>query len=175
MANRQVRTVRLLAAPSRPSGGFTLIELLVVVVIMAIAGAMVVPMMVGLGGMEAMSAARMIATDLEYAQNVAITSQTAVTVTFDPAAESYELTNASGVLKHPMRKSNDYVVDFRSQDEFEQVDIVSANFEGLQSVSFDELGSPDHSGQVTVRGGSEMYRVDVAPVTGTVAVTNLGS
>ena len=80
--------------------------------ILAIVGAMVVPVMSGMGTVEAMSAARIIATDIEYAQNVAITSQTPVTVQFDVSTESYEVSNASGLLKHPMTNS-DYLVSFR--------------------------------------------------------------
>ena len=154
--------------------GFTLVEILVVLVIVAIAGAMVVPMFFGLGGMEAMSAARIIASDLQYAQNVAVTSQTQVAVAFNLASDSYELSNTSGPLKHPMTNA-DYLVDMRSQHGFEQLDIVSVSFEGSTTVTFDELGSPDNGGSITVRGGSEVYRIDVSPVTGTVTVTTVGS
>jgi len=146
----------------------------VVVVILAIAGAMVVPVMSGMGTVEAMSAARIIATDVEYAQNVAITSQTPVTVQFDAGAESYQVSNASGLLKHPMTNS-DYLVSFRSRDEFERVDVVSVSFGGTQAVTFDELGSPDNGGFVTVQGGAEVYRIDVSSVTGTITVTRPGS
>jgi len=150
--------------------GFTLVEILVVLVILAIAGAMVMPMFFGLGGMEAMSAARIIASDLQYAQNVAVTSQTSVTVEFNLGADSYGLSNASGLLKHPMTNA-DYLVDLRSQHGFDHLDIVSASFDGGYQVTFDELGSPDNGGVITVQGGPEVYRIDVAPVTGTVTVT----
>lgn len=151
------------------SGGFTLIELLVVVVLLAITGAMVVPMFFGMGGVQAMSASRVIASDLQYAQNVAVTSQEPVTVTFNTTGETYQLSNASGPLKHPMTNA-DYLVDLRGQDGFDQLNIVSASFQGSASVTFDELGSPDNGGSVTLQGGSEVYQVAVAPVTGTVTV-----
>jgi hypothetical protein len=70
---------------------------------------------------------------------------------------------------------SDYVVDLRTKNDFQQLDIVSASFEGGESVTFDELGSPDHGGSVTVRGGPDSYRIDVAAVTGTMTVTPLGS
>jgi len=155
--------------------GVTMIELMVVVVILAIVAAMTVPLFVGASDMEAVSAARVVSTDLQYAQNVAITSQSPVKVTFDPANETYDLySNASGPLKHPMTKA-DYVVDFGSQSDFSHVDIVSASFGGSKVVTFDELGSPDNGGSVTIRSGAEIYRIDVAPVTGTVTVTSLAS
>jgi len=156
------------------SCAFTLLELLVVVVIMAIVGTMVVPFLSGMGTMEAMSAARIISTDLEYAQNVAITTQVPVTVQFNLAADSYDISNASGPLKHPMTNA-DYLVDLRSQNDFERLDIVSASFAGSQSVTFDELGSPDNGGFVTVQGGPDVYRIDVSPVTGTITVAKAGS
>jgi prepilin-type N-terminal cleavage/methylation domain-containing protein len=162
------------AMQSRPARAFTLLELLVVLVIMAIVGAMVVPLVSGMGAMEAMSAARIISTDLEYAQNVAITSQVPVTVQFNLGADSYGISNASGPLKHPITHA-DYLVDLRSQHDFDRLDIVSASFAGSQSVTFDELGSPDNGGFVTVQGGPDVYRVDVSPVTGTIAVTRVGS
>lgn len=158
---------------SDSSAGFTLVEVLVVVVILALLAAVVVPLAAGGSGMQAVSAARIIASDLQYAQNVAITSQTAITVHFDPASDSYDVSNASGPLNHPMTHS-DYVVDLRAQHGFDQLDIVTAYFEGSQNVVFDELGSPDHGGYVTVQAGPEAYRIDVAPVTGTVTVTASG-
>ena len=158
-----------------PAKGFTLIEVLVVVVILAITGAVVVPLMMGTGDVEAISAARVISADLQYAQNVAITKQDIVTVAFDTGAESYDLSsNASGTLKHPMTNL-DYVVNFSSQESLGRVDVVSADFAGSASVAFDELGSPDSGGSVTVQVGPHVYRVDVAPVTGAVTVTPVGS
>ena len=148
---------------------FTLLELMVVVVIMAIMGAMIVPMIAGAGEMQALSAARIIATDIQYAQNVAITMQTPVTVQFDASADKYTLSNASGPLKHPMT-NKDYVVDFQTREDFEQLNIATVSFDGDASLVFDELGSPDAGGSVTVLGGSQMYRIDVTSVTGTVNV-----
>jgi len=148
---------------------FTLLELMVVVVIMAITGAMIVPMIAGAGEMQALSAARIIATDIQYAQNVAITMQTPVTVQFDASDDKYTLSNASGPLKHPMT-NKDYVVDFQTRGDFDQLDLASVSFDGGDSLVFDELGSPDAGGSVTVLGGSQMYRIDVTSVTGTVNV-----
>jgi Tfp pilus assembly protein FimT len=150
------------------------VELLVVIVILAIAGLAVIPMISSTGDLQAVSAARIITTDLQYAQNVAITTQELIEVTFDPAADKYDLVSkTSGVLKHPMTK-NDYVTSFQGQKNFDQVDIVSASFGGSAKVTFDELGSPDNGGSVTVRAGPTVHRVDVAPITGLVTVTQTG-
>ena len=154
--------------------GFTLIEILVVLVIMAIAAAIIVPSAAGTDDVRASSAAKLIAMDLEYAQSIAVTHQDPVTVTFSPDGESYSLTNASGALVHPMSKST-YATDFKTLDGFEDVDVVSAGFAGGQAIAFDELGTPDNGGDVTVQVGPHAYQISVGPATGKVSVSRLGS
>jgi len=155
-----------------PAEAFTLLEILVVVVILAIAAAIVVPAFSS-SSLQAVSAARMITADLQYAQNVAITSQGPVTVTFDPADNSYSLSNASGLLIHPMNKGA-YSIDFGSQSGFGQLGIVSASFGGTSAVTFDELGAPDSSGNVAVQAGASAYVINVAGITGRVTVAAVG-
>jgi len=159
---------------SSSSFGFTLVEILVVLVILAIAAAIIVANTTGTEDVRASSAAKMIAMDLEYAQSMAITHQDPVTVTFDPDAESYSLTNASGALTHPTSKS-EYATDFTTLDGLENVDIVSASFGGGQAVVFDELGTPDNGGSVTVQVGAHAYQISVSAATGKVTVNRLGS
>jgi len=159
--------------PRSPSG-FTLTELILVLAILAIMAALVIPLSVGTSDFQAVSAARMIAADLEYAQNTAITSQTPVTVTFDSSGESYSLSNESGLLIHPISKSA-YTISFLSREGFEKLDVVSSDFGGGSSVTFDELGAPDNAGVVVLQAGAHTYRVEVAAATGRVTVTSDGS
>ena len=177
MARPQTNPASNRRPASKNVQAFTLVELLVVVLIMAIAGAMIIPMMTGTGEMQALSAARMIATDIQYAQSYAITNQLDVTVQFNPAIDRYTLsnTNTGGTLHHPMT-GKDYIVDFRTQDGFDRLDLGPASFvvgngnNDPNSVVFDELGSPSGGGSVIVLGGSQTYRIDVTSVTGTVSV-----
>ena len=154
--------------------GFTLVEILVVVVLMAIAAAMIMASAAGTEDVRASSAAKMIAMDLEYAQNMAITHQDPVTVTFSPGGESYSLTNASGALIHPMSKSA-YIRNFTALDGLEDVDVVSAVFAGVQTVVFDELGTPDNGGGVTVLVGQHAYQISVGAATGKVSASRVES
>jgi len=147
---------------------------MVVIMILAIVGAVVIPQAIGTKDLQVMSAARMFATDLQYAQDTAITSQVPITVTIDTNAESYALSNASGTLEHPITKS-DYVVDFAARKGFESVDVVSTDFGGSHTIAFDEMGSPDNAGTITLRAGSHVYRVTVAAATGKVTVIASGS
>lgn len=158
---------------SKGSFGFTLLELLVVLLVLAIVAAVAIPMAVGTGDMQAVSAARMISADLQYAQNVAITTQQPVTVTFDVSGESYSLSNASGTLIHPMTKEA-YIVGFKSRGGFTGLDLVSANFGGSPWVGFDELGAPNSSGSISLRSGPHVYSISVATATGRVTVTAAG-
>ena len=64
-----------------------------------------------------------------------------------------------------------YEVDFPSREDLDDVEIVSANFGGDASVAFDDLGSADSAGSVTIQSGSHQYRIDVAYATGKVTVT----
>jgi len=159
---------------SNKRSAFTLLELMVVVLILAIAAAVAIPYAVSTSDLQVISAARMLAADLQYAQNTAITSQTPITVSFNVNAESYTLSNASGALIHPITKEA-YVVNFALQKGFDKLDISSVSFGGSANVAFDELGSPDNAGSVTLQAGPHVYRVDVAAATGRVTVTALGS
>ena len=156
-------------SPDSPAG-FTLVEILVVVVILAIAAAVVVPHILDTGDFQAVAAARLVACDLQYAQNVAITSQVPVTVTFDVSGNSYTLSNASGPLIHPMSKTA-YTADFDTAGGFEQFNVLSASFGGTAAVTFDELGTPSSPGTITLQAGPYMYVISVAAATGRVSVT----
>ena len=153
--------------------GYSLAEILVVVAVIAIAAAVIIPSAVSTDDFQVVSAARMITADLQYALDEAITTQNSVTVAFYPANESYGLSNASGALIHPMTKSA-YSVDFRSQRGFSGLDIISADFDGNASVTFDELGAPDNAGTVTIQAGPHLYRIEVAAATGKVTVVASG-
>jgi len=144
---------------------------MLVVLIVGIIAAMVIPSALNTADLQALSAARMLATDLQYAQDTAITSQTPVTVTVNPNAESYFLSNASGTLIHPITKGA-YVVDFRSMQGFTAVNVVSANFGGTGQVSFDEVGTPSQAGSVVIQGGPSVYTVTVSAVTGRVTASS---
>jgi Tfp pilus assembly protein FimT len=159
--------------PTSAPGAFTLAELIVVLVVVALVAAMVVPYATT-GDSQAVSSARMAASDLQYAQSLAVTSQLPVTVTYNAAGRSYTLSNQSGTLNHPMT-GKPYVVSYGATRGYESVSIVSAAFGAGSTVTFDSTGAPDNAGSVTLRAGASAYRLDVAAATGNVTVTRLGS
>jgi len=156
----------------RFAGAFTLAELIVVLIVVAITAALVVPYASSTDS-QAVSAARLAACDLQYAQSLAITMQAPVTVTYSTAARTYTLSNASGTLNHPMT-GKPYVVGYGTTRGYESVSIVSAAFSAGSSVTFDATGAPDNAGSVTLRAGTSVYRLAVAAATGNVTVTRVG-
>jgi len=149
--------------------GVTLVELLVVLVILAIAAAVVVPRMVAAGDFQAMSAARILVADLQYAQDSAVTTQQEIIVEFSEDGLSYTLSNESGPLIHPMSKTG-YTMNFAAMRGYGSVRLDADFGTGGRTVSYDVTGSPSTGGTVLVKAGSRQYVVTVAAATGQVTV-----
>lgn len=157
--------------PHAVGAGYTLIEIMMVVAILAIVAAIVIPQAVEGSDLQALSAARTVVSDLEYARDLSISLAQPITVAFDTAAESYRLTNASQDIVHPITKAPAYVVDFLHTPGLTRANLVTASFGGVPSVTFDETGAPSSSGTVTVQLGSHLYTLTVAAATGKVSVS----
>lgn len=157
--------------PIHPAGsgsGFTMIELMVVTVIIAVIAAMVVPLAFGTSGTAAMASARRLGADMEYAQNLAITTQSNITVTFDTTANSYTVSNSSGVVQHPITLKA-FTITLGNEAGSNGVAITSAFGTGKQVV-FGPLGDPTPAGTVALGGGGSNYVLTVAAVTGRVSI-----
>lgn len=155
--------------------GWTLIEILVVVTILAIAAGIVIPNVVNTKDMQAVSAARIIASDLQFAQNTAITTQATVAVVFTPEGATYKLAtddNQSTPLNNPMTRA-DYIVTFTESTGFGSLRIVRTTFP-LNKVRFDALGAPDNAGTITVQAGESVFDISLAASTGKVTVKSTG-
>ncbi len=146
-----------------------------VVAIMGIAAAMVVPAMLQGSTMSLQAAARMIVSDMLYAQNDAIARQANRRVVFDTAHNSYELTDASGTLLDPSEAAGrgSFLVDFSTDSRFSGVTLVSAAFGGQATLEFDPLGTPLVGGAVQISGGGHKYEIDVTDITGRVTICDL--
>lgn len=168
---------------NKERSAFTLIELLVVIVILSVAAAIVVPMASSAANMQLRSAVNMVAADLEYAKSLAIGTGRRHSVVFDVGAESYEILDFNDApVRHPITKKDHYIVNFSTDGRLSQVNIVSASFDGVATVSFDYLGSPYsgasgvpsalNSGIITLQAGMETRTVDVEPVTGFISISD---
>jgi prepilin-type N-terminal cleavage/methylation domain-containing protein len=167
--------------PQRNTVAFTFIELMVVMVILGIAAMLAVPMLSSAADTQLQAAAAMIAADLEYAKNLAITRMMNVTVVFDPDTESYQVQDSGGVvLSHPTKAGASFRMNFASDNRISQVDITAAtSFDGNSSITFDFLGSPYSgtttttamtSGQIALSAGTYSTTITVEPVTGYIRI-----
>lgn len=146
-------------------GGFSLVELIIVVLLIGIAAAAAIPQFAGaLEHARAEAAAQRIAADLKYAMNDAITRSTTRTVTFTVGGDTYTIPEINAMDS----RREAYLVDLT--DEGFACQIVSADFGGSSSVSFDWHGEPDSAGSIVVQSGSSSFTVAVAN-TGHVQVT----
>ena len=153
-----------------PGNGFTVIEIIIVVVLLSIAALAAVPMLSSAGTMQIRAAANMIAADIEYAKSMAISTGQDYSVVFDPGADSYQIEDKNGVIRHPVKIGFDYIVDFQNDSRLSRVDIVWANFNATSVVKFDSLGSPDNGGTVTLQANGTAVVITVEPITGYISI-----
>lgn len=160
-------------ANSNHRTGMTLVELMVVVVIIAIAAALVVPQMGSAQDITAQAAARMLISDLSYAQNEAVANQAIRKVIFDLANNTYRLTDSDDAPISSPWQGGDYIVDLDGDGRYAGVTLNAADFNGNNEVTFDSLGSPSDGGTVELGADGNVYRVTVTPFTGRVTVERI--
>jgi prepilin-type N-terminal cleavage/methylation domain-containing protein len=131
------------------ASAFTLVEVIIVVIIVGILAAIAVPMYTSAASVQLSAAANMIASDLEYAKSMAISTGQTYKVVFDTTAGKYSLKNSSDVvIKHPVRVEQDYVISFASDGRLNKVGIDSTTFGG--TIKFDYLGTPFDSAETAL-------------------------
>jgi prepilin-type N-terminal cleavage/methylation domain-containing protein len=164
--------------------GFTLVEVIIVVVIISIAALMAVPMFSSAGSMQIRSAGNIIAADLEYAKNMAITRGQNYSVIFDVTAESYKIVEPNGAtIAHPVKKGFPYIEDFKNDSRLNKVDISSVQFDpgANATVTFDSMGMPYsggtavpgnslNNGSITISADGTTATISVEPVTGYISI-----
>jgi type II secretion system protein H len=158
--------------------GFTLAELIIVLVILGIIAAIAVPMYSSAASAQLKTAANVIASDLEYAKSMAISTGQTYQVDFDTAAESYSTKDSAGaVIAHPVHIGASYIVNFASDSRLNKVDIVSTTFGAGDTIKFDYLGAPYNGAGISLNNGSILLRaegnmmtVKIEPITGYVTI-----
>lgn len=146
--------------------GFTLVEVIIVVMILAIISLVSVPMLSNAESFQVKSAANMIASDLEYARSMAITTGQSHSVVFDISNESYEIQDSGGsVIAHPVKIGSNYAVDFTSDSRLDRVDIVSAS-----TATFNYIGAPVSGGTISLTAGNSSMAISIEAVTGYISI-----
>ncbi len=155
----------------RAHPGYTLVEVLLVVTVIGIAGAIVVPQMLQAGEMGVQAAARMLVADILYAQNDAVARQQPRRIIFDAPNDAYRITDQNDqTIVASWKGGGLYQVSLASDDRFDGVEVASADFGGVATLDFDDLGAAVAGGAIELNGPNVVYRITVAPFTGQVTV-----
>ena len=167
--------------------GFTMIELMVVMAILAVMAAIVVPMASSAGTMQLRAALNVLAADLEYAKSLSISTGQRHVVVFEKSGGVYtqyrivvlDQAGNENPVHHPLTQKPNYIVSFQTDSRLSQVQIAGVNLNGLDKVGFNSLGSPLDAngsdlnvGEISLRAGSTTRKVNVAPVTGFITISN---
>jgi prepilin-type N-terminal cleavage/methylation domain-containing protein len=160
------------------AGGFSLIELIIVILILAIAAAVVVPQIGSAAESQVTGAARLVASDLEAARSLAVTTQQPHSLVFNPARTAYKVAqNYTGgeyvstpAIAHPVRAGQVYEVDLARQNGMGRVTVTAVNFGGATYVTFNSRGEPSSAGQVTLQAAPFEMAVSVEALTGNIEV-----
>jgi Tfp pilus assembly protein FimT len=155
---------------------YTLAEIVVVVLVLAIAAAIVVGSIGTTKDAQAISAARVLASDVELARNLAVTTQAPHTVLFSSDLQSYKVVaNYTGTgggyalataVEHPVRANERFEVRLASLNGMESVVVGTVSFGGQTYVTFDAEGDPSNGGSVTLRSGGTEMEISVEALTG---------
>ena len=152
---------------------FTMVEIIVVVIILSIASLIAIPMLSSAASTQVRSAANVLAADIEYAKNLAISRQKDYSIVFDVANNTYEIQDENAnVIDHPMTGSS-YTVNFANESRLSRVTIGSVSFDSSATLTYDYLGSPYNgastplnSGQIVLEADDYSMTIEIQAVTG---------
>jgi prepilin-type N-terminal cleavage/methylation domain-containing protein len=191
----------VIRARRRPRrGGYTLIELIIVIAILGIAGAVLVPHLVGRDILAAQAAVRLVIADLSFAQSDALAHQGYRRVQFYDDGRGYCILDVDETtyddsftdpddppgeyVQDPLARGADdgrYIVDFTENEDFEGISIESVSLDGGNAhLVYDPLGGTVTNGLVPGTGGTIVlaspnvrYEITIAPFTGKLTVREL--
>lgn len=164
---------------------FTLIEILTVVTILAITSAIIIPQLGTRNDMKAAAGARVVMSDLIWAQNRAISTQQHVYVVISGQSYTIWYKDSTGT----MQKCTNPITQGVYTETFGQKNTPLADvsiygtpsFNGQTSVSFDEVGTPygydgttetpmTSAGNVKIAAGDQQLTVSIEGYTGEASV-----
>lgn len=161
-------------------GAFTVIEMIIVMLIIGILAVVIIPRIAALYPIKLSGAAEKLASDLKYAQNLAMTKHIKHGVFFEPTLQRYTVscynvdTGSWDVVEDPLKRGDDLRVDYTADPRYQGIEIDSAKFpppSGSDSVEFDStLGRPSSEGEVVLSCPDASYKVKVTANTGRVSV-----
>lgn len=171
-------------ADRRPQSAFTLVEILVVVIILGIISAMILPAIGSRDDLRTAAAARIVMSDLIYAQNLAISRQQPHYVRFTSTGYGiYNVATGGSPLNHPVNHTP-YTCTFGTGGTagLQNTTLASSSFDGQAILAFDELGAPyaydttngmvplTSAGTIRLTSGTYELIISIEPFTGEVTV-----
>mgnify|MGYP001594843253 CR=1 FL=1 len=162
VATPPMRRKRSILEPAWPPGrAFTLVELLCVMIILALMAGMAVPRYASFLAVErAEAAVRRITADLALAQRRSAFTSTSRTVTFDVAANAYQLVG----MDDPSHPGKPYVV-YLGEEPYGAT-LVSADLGGDANLTFTGYGDPDSGGTIVIKVGDRTKTITIDPQAG---------
>jgi len=154
----------------RGANGFTMTEILTVTTLIGLASAVAIPQFSANTEQYAQNAARSIAQNIQYAQDLAVTTQSPVTMSISTSGYVYTLKDNQGAtLTHPISRKP-FIVDLADDPNMAQLS-VSQQFSGIQNIVFDAFGTPNTGGSITISSPSMTSDVVLMLHAGTGSVT----
>ncbi len=161
---------------------FTLVEVIIVCLVLAIAAAVVIPMMGTAAESQVVSAARVLTADIEAAHSLALTTQHPHSVVFSPDFSKYKVVrdyggeaySAAVAVNHPVRKGHAWELTLANQSGMSGVAVTNVNFGGEGYVTFGPQGDPENGGYIVLGAYEVVRQVTVEPLTGVVTVSAVG-
>ncbi|MFO7898831.1 MAG: prepilin-type N-terminal cleavage/methylation domain-containing protein [Planctomycetota bacterium] len=157
-----------------PRSAFTLIELMIVILIVGTLAAAALPTLdAGLDQMSADALAREIATDVRYAQELAIKTGVEHRVAFWHNDQAYAVDRADGdgwtLCEHPVTKKP-WRMALGEHSRYAGLRLKDSQFGSSDHLVWDRFGSPESGGSVTFTLGGGTRTVRVAPLSGRITV-----
>ena len=156
--------------------GFTVIEMIIVMLIVGILAVVVAPRIAALYPIKLSGAAEKLASDLKYAQNLAMSRHIDHRVVFDINAQTYAVycynadTDSWDLVEDPLKRGSNLIVDYTADSQYQGIEIDSTSFL-LDTVGFDStLGRPSSEGEVVLSCPDASYKVKVTANTGRVNI-----
>jgi Tfp pilus assembly protein FimT len=164
-----------------------MIEILIVVVIIGIVAALAIPMVGNTADVALAAASRKVIADLNYAQNMAVSTQQTHFAIFTANQYDFYTRPAGSFVRvaHPVDKGN-FTVRFgasATESALRRVTLDTVSVASTTGLAFDSLGTPmsydDDTGvlaalsttqTITLRSGGQTISVRIEPYTGEISV-----
>ena len=166
-------------APACKKQGFTVLEMIMVILIIGILTVIISSNITGLYPAKLSGAAERLASDIRYAQSLALSKHLQHKVVFEVSAERYAVYCFSGsweLVADPLNTGNSLVVDYTTDSRWQGIKIDATNLLS-DTIEFDStlgipMGIPDAEpqGEILLNYGNTSRKVSITKNTGRVSI-----